>query len=107
MSNKEALKELLEEVKSRLPSFENIPVPADLDKQAVAVIRLTSGEHAGASIMLQSIVFDGDDMMNVDYSAVEKDGSKIPDPVAQPIVSDLVNFFLANAALADAGLTEE
>ena len=106
MSSKEALKELLEEVKSRLPSFESIPVPADLDKQAVAVIRLTSGEHAGSSIMLQSIVFDGD-MMNVDYSAVEKNGAKIPDVIAQPIVSDLVNFFLANAALADAGLTEE
>ena len=106
MSNKAILEGLLEEVKSRLPSFESLPVPAELDNDAVAVIRLTSGEHAGASIMLQSIVFDGD-MMNVDYSAVRKDGAKLPDPVAQPIVSDLVNFFLAKAALQDAGLTEE
>lgn len=106
MSNKAILEGLLEEVKSRLPSFESLPVPAELDKDAVAVIRLTSGEQAGASIMLQSIVFDGD-MMNVDYSAVKKDGTKLPDPVAQPIVSDLVNFFLAKAALQDAGLTEE
>lgn len=106
MSNKAILEGLLEEVKSRLPSFESLPVPAELDKDAVAVIRLTSGEHAGASIMLQSIVFDGD-MMNVDYSAVKKDGTKLPDTVAQPIVYDLVNFFLAKAALQDAGLTEE
>ena len=100
MSNKESLKELLEEVKSRLPSFESLPVPADLDKDAVAVIRITSGDHNGASIMLQSIVFDGD-MMNVDYSAVKEDGTRLPDTAAQPLVSDLVNFFLAKAALGE------
>lgn len=107
MSNKAALRELLEEVKSRLPSFESLPIPADLDRDAVAVIRLTSGPHNGASIMLQSIVFDGGDMMNIDYSAVKTDGTKLPDHIAQPIVADLVNFFLTNAALADGGLTDE
>ena len=100
MSNRETLEGLLEEVKSRLPSFESLPVPAELDKDAVAVIRLTSGAHKGASIMLQSIVFDGD-MMNVDYSAVKEDGTRFADPIAQPIVADLVNFFLTKAALAD------
>lgn len=100
MSNKEVLKDLLEEVKSRLPSFESLPVPTDLDKQAVAVIRITSGDQKGASIMLQSIVLDGD-MMNVDYSAVKEDGTRLPDASAQPLVSDLVNFFLAKAALGE------
>lgn len=100
MSNKEHLQELFNEVKSRLPSFESLPVPSDLDKDAVAVIRITSGDQKGASIMLQSIVLDGD-MMNVDYSAVKEDGTKLPDPVAQPLVSDLVNFFLAKAALGE------
>lgn len=100
MSNKEHLQALYDEVKSRLPSFESLPVPADLDKDAVAVIRITSGDHSGSSIMLQSIVFDGD-MMNVDYSAVKEDGTKLSDQVAQPLVSDLVNFFLAKAALGE------
>lgn len=100
MSNKEVLQGLYDEVRSRLPSFESIPVPADLDKDAVAVIRITSGDHNGASIMLQSIVFDGD-MMNVGYSAVKKDGTKLSDTAAQPLVSDLVNFFLAKAALGE------
>lgn len=100
MSNNAAIKELLEEVKSRLPSFESLPVPADLDKDAVAVIRITSGDHRGASIMLQSIVFDGE-MMNVDYSAVKEDGTKLSVTAAQPLVSDLVNFFLAKAALGE------
>ena len=100
MSNKEVLQGLYDEVKSRLPSFESIPVPADLDKDAVAVIRITSGDHKVASIMLHSIVFDGD-MMNVDYSAVKEDGTKLSDTAAQPLVSDLVNFFLAKAALGE------
>lgn len=100
MSNKEVLQGLYDEVRSRLPSFESIPVPADLDKDAVAVIRITSGDHKGASVMLQSIVFDGD-MMNVDYSAVKEDGTKLSDTAAQPLVSDLVNFFLAKAALGE------
>lgn len=100
MSNKEVLQGLYDEVRSRLPSFESIPVPADLDKDAVAVIRITSGDHNGASIMLQSIVFDGE-MMNVDYSAVKEDGTKLSDTAAQPLVSDLVNFFLAKAALGE------
>lgn len=100
MCNKEALQGLYDEVKSRLPSFESLPVPADLDKDAVAVIRITSGDHKGTSIMLQSIVFDGD-MMNVDYSAVKEDGTRLPDTAAQPLVSDLVNFFLAKAALGE------
>lgn len=104
MSNKEVLQGLYDEVKSRIPSFESLPVPADLDKDAVAVIRITSGGHRGASIMLQSIVFDGD-MMNVDYSAVKEDGTKLSDTAAQPLVSDLVNFFLAKAALGE--LTDE
>lgn len=100
MSNKEVLQGLYDEVKSRLPSFESLPVPADLDKDAVAVIRITSGDHKGTSIMLQSIVFDGD-MMNVAYSAVKEDGTRLPDTAAQPLVSDLVNFFLAKAALGE------
>lgn len=100
MSNKEHLQELFNEVKSRLPSFESLPVPADLDKDAVAVIRITSGDHKGASIMLQSIDLDVD-MMNVDYSAVKEDGTRLPDTAAQPLVSDLVNFFLAKAALGE------
>ena len=100
MSNKEVLQGLYDEVRSRLPSFESIPVPADLDKDAVAVIRIASGDHKGASIMLQSIVFDGD-MVNVDYSAVKEDGTKLSDTAAQPLVSDLVNFFLAKAALGE------
>ena len=100
MSNKEHLQELFNEVKSRIPSFESLPVPSDLDKDAVAVIRITSGDQKGASIMLQSIVLDGD-MMNVDYSAVKEDGTKLSDTAAQPLVSDLVNFFLAKAALGE------
>lgn len=100
MSNREQLQELFNEVKSRIPSFESLPVPSDLDKDAVAVIRITSGDQKGASIMLQSIVLDGD-MMNVDYSAVKEDGTKLSDTAAQPLVSDLVNFFLAKAALGE------
>lgn len=100
MSNKEDLQELFNEVKSRLPSFESLPIPSDLDKDAVAVIRITSGDQKGASIMLQSIDLDGD-MMNVDYSAVKEDGTRLPDTVAQPIVADLVNFFLAKAAIGE------
>lgn len=100
MSNREQLQELFNEVKSRIPSFESLPVPSDLDKDAAAVIRITSGDQKGASIMLQSIVLDGD-MMNVDYSAVKEDGTKLPDPVAQPLVADLVNFFLAKAAIGE------
>ena len=106
MSNKEAIKELLEEVKSRLPSFENLPVPADLDGKVITVIRLTSGVCSGGTIAIHSIVFDGD-MMNVDYAAIKEDGSKLPDSLTQPIVADIVNFFMIKAALEDAELTGE
>lgn len=100
MSNKEHLQELFNEVKTRLPSFESLPIPSELDKDAVAVIRITSGDQKGASIMLQSIVLDGD-MMNVDYSAVKEDGTKLPNSEAQPLVADLVNFFIAKAAIGE------
>lgn len=105
-SNKASIKELLEEVKTRLPSFEILPVPADLDGKVIAVIRLTSGVCNGGTIAVHSIVFDGD-MMNVDYAAVKEDGSKLPDPITQPIVADIVNFFMIKAALEDAELTGE
>lgn len=106
MSNNAAIKELLEEVKSRLPSFENLPVPADLDGKVIAVIRLTSGVCNGGTIAIHSIVFDGN-MMNVDYAAIKEDGSKLPDSLTQPIVADIVNFFMIKAALEDAELTDE
>lgn len=106
MSNNAAIKELLEEIKSRLPSFENLPVPADLDGKVIAVIRLTSGVCNGGTIAIHSIVFDGN-MMNVDYAAIKEDGSKLPDSLTQPIVADIVNFFMIKAALEDAELTDE
>ena len=106
MSNNAAIKELLEEVKSRLPSFENLPVPADLDGKVIAVIRLTSGVCNGGTIAIHSIVFDGN-MMNVDYAAIKEDGSKLPDSLTQPIVADIVNFFMIKATLEDAELTDE
>ena len=106
MSNNAAIKELLEEVKSRLPSFENLPVPADLDGKVITVIRLTSGVCNGGTIAIHSIVFDGN-MMNVDYAAIKEDDSKLPDSLTQPIVADIVNFFMIKAALEDAELTDE
>ena len=106
MSNKEHLQELFNEVKTRLPSFEILPVPADLDGKVIAVIRLTSGVCNGGSIAIHSIVFDGN-MMNVDYAAIKEDGSKLPDSLTQPIVADIVNFFMIKAALEDAELTGE
>lgn len=106
MSNKEALQGLYDEVKTRIPSFEILPVPADLDGKVIAVIRLSSGVCNGGTIAIHSIVFDGD-MMNVDYAAVKEDGSKLPDSITQPLVADIVNFFMIKAALEDAELTGE
>lgn len=106
----EQLKTMVDDLKKEIPSFSSIPVEnaaqlGEMEASGItAVINIESGEFAGYSVVIRKMEVQEGGNIEVDYSAITKDGIEANKGI-ESVIGNLINYFLAKAAL-DAKIKE-
>lgn len=103
MQTKNDIYAVIEDLKKVIPSFFSIPAPPEVQEKmeaagVIGAIVIQDGPFEKHTVVLKKIDIE-EDMLRVEYVAVDKDDNPVENDNLNNVVGHLVNYFLALEAL--------
>jgi len=110
MQTKQELFEMVTDLRKNIPSLFTMPITDEMAEQhgIRSCFVLTSGEFKDTTVIIKDIIIEDGGLLKIDYQAFDIDKKTVEDVTGlNVVVGNIINFFLAESALAQFGEDDE